>query len=140
MVYKTRKKADALNGNKSFLWWLGSSAGILAMLACYGTLAIVALLSVINVTVDVNEGLFVKIISVLLIFAFTGMIFSWRIHRKFGPLVVTGAASALLVWVFYGHYNAWLEGSGFFGLLVASVWDLRLKKRVCTTTTCNDAR
>lgn len=59
------------------------------------------------------------------------MVFSWRNHRHFGPLILTSAAVALLAWIFYGHYNAWLEGGGFAGLLIASIWDLRLKKRVC---------
>ncbi len=110
---------------------LGSFGGILAMLACYGTLATVALLSLVGITVDLDEGLLVKIISVFLVLAFVGTALSWRNHRNFGPLAITSVAVALLLSVFYGHYNAWLEGSGFAGLFIASVWDIRLKKQAC---------
>lgn len=65
MEYQTGKAVNDVCANKGFLQWIGSLSGILALLACYGTLAGVALLSVIGVTVDVDEGLLVKIISVL---------------------------------------------------------------------------
>jgi hypothetical protein len=41
-------------------------------------------------------------------------------------------AAALLLWVFYGSYSKSLELTGFALLVVASVWDFRAKKRVCT--------
>jgi hypothetical protein len=59
--------------------WLGSAASLFAMLACYGTLASVALLSVVGVTVEIDEGLMVKSISGLLILALAGMVYSFRI-------------------------------------------------------------
>lgn len=138
MEHQTGKAVNDTGANKgrSLLRGLGSLGGIIALLACYGTLATVALLSVIGITVDVDEGVLVKVISFFLIFALAGMLFSWRKHRNSGPLILTGVAAALLAWTFYGHYNPWLEGGGFVGLLIASVWDLRLKKNICTEGSC----
>ena len=116
------------------LSWLGSVTGLLAVVTCYGTLAAVGLLSVIGVGVDLDEGLFVKIITGLLVVALLGMTYSFRLHRFPGPLVLSVAAAGLLAWVFYGTYSQVLEVVGFGGLVVASVWDFRVKRRAGTAT------
>ena len=114
------------------LSWLGSLTSLLAVVTCYGTLAAVALLSVMGVSVGLNEGLFIKIITGLLVVALLGMAYSFRTHRHPAPLVLSVAAAAVLVWVFYGTYSQLLEIVGFGGLVVASVWDIRIKKRTCS--------
>lgn len=110
---------------------VGSVTGLLAVTACYGTLAAVALLSLIGVNVDISEAALVKLITALLILALLGMGYSYRLHRHPGPLVLSLAAAALLLWVFYGSYARPLELAGFATLVVASAWDWRVKKRVC---------
>lgn len=111
------------------LSWLGSVTSLLAVATCYGTLAVVALLSVVGVSVDLDEGLFVRIVTVLLVLALSGMVYSFRLHRHPGPLVLSVAAAALLIWVFYGSYSQVLEIAGFVGLVAASLWDFRAKRR-----------
>jgi len=112
---------------------LGSLTSLLAVVTCYGTLAAVALLSIIGVSVDLDEGLFIKIISGLLVVALLGMAYSFRTHRHPAPLVLSATAAAVLVWVFYGTYSQVLEMAGFGGLVAASVWDFRIRKRACST-------
>lgn len=112
--------------------WVGSATSLLAVLACYGTLAAVGLLSVIGISVELDEGLLVRLISGLLILALAGMLYSYSVHRHPGPLLLSVASAALLLWVFYGPYSKPLELTGFAFLVVASVWDFRAKKRVCT--------
>lgn len=116
------------------LAWLGSVTGLLAVAACYGTLAAVALLSLIGVSVDIDEGLLVKLVTALLILALLGMGYSYRLHRHPGPLLLSVAAAGLLFWVFYGSYSKPLELTGFAVLIVASVWDWRVKRRACSTS------
>jgi len=114
--------------------WLSSAASLFAVLACYGTLATVALLSVVGITVEIDEDLMVKLISGLLIIALAGMIYSFRSHQHPGPLLLSIASSTLLLWVFFGSYSKPLELIGFATLVFASVWDFRVKKRACA---CN---
>ena len=114
------------------LSWLGSATSLLAVATCYGTLAAVTLLSLIGVSVDIDEATLVKLITGLLVLALLGMIYSWRIHRHPGPLLLSLGAALLLLWVFYGSYSKPLELTGFALLVVASAWDFRAKKRVCT--------
>jgi arsenite methyltransferase len=121
-----------MNIPKQRLSWLGSITSLLAVATCYGTLAAVTLLSLIGVSVDIDEATLVKLITGLLVIALLGMVYSWRIHRHPGPLLLSLGAAALLLWVFYGSYSKPLELAGFALLVVASVWDFRAKKRTCT--------
>ena len=115
--------------------WLGSAASIFAVIACYGTLAAVALLAAIGVSVDLNEGNFVIFITVLLGLAIAGTGYSFRLHRHPGPLTVSILSVAMLSWIFYGSYSKSLELLGFAGLVVASIWDYRCKKKACAAST-----
>ena len=111
---------------------VGSLTSLLAVATCYGTLALVAGLSLLGVAVEVNEGWFVKVITGLLLLAVGGMLYSYRVHRVVGPLLLTVAAASILGWVFYGEYSKPLELAGFGGLVAASLWDFRAKKRACS--------
>ncbi len=114
------------------LSWLGSVTSLLAVATCYGTLAAVTLLSLIGVSVDIDEDTLVKLITGLLVLALLGMVYSWRIHRHPGPLLLSLGAATLLLWVFYGSYSKPLELTGFALLVIASLWDFRAKKRACS--------
>ena len=116
--------------------WVGSVTSLLAVTACYGTLATVALLSVIGISIEIDESLLVKLITGLLVLALGGMGYSYSIHRHPGPLLLSIASAALLLWVFYGSYSKPLELTGFIALIIASVWDFRAKKRACSRM-CN---
>lgn len=117
--------------------WVGSVTSLLAVLACYGTLATVALLSIVGISVKIDEGLLVKLISGLLIFALVGMVYSYRAHRNPIPLLLSIVSAVLLLWVFYGVYSKPLELTGFTILVSASVLDFYSKKRACTGK-CNN--
>lgn len=112
------------------LSWLGSVTSLLAVATCYGTLAAVTLLSLIGVSVELDEATLVKLITGLLILALSGMVYSWRMHRYPGPLIVSLGAAGILLWVFYGSYSKPLELMGFALLVIAAIWDFRAKKRV----------
>ncbi len=120
-----------MSKSKHKLPWLGSVTSLLAVATCYGTLAAVSLLSLIGVSVDIDEAILVRLITALLIVALSGMLYSWRSHRHPGPLMLSLSAAALLLWVFYGSYSRPLELTGFALLVIASIWDFRARKRVC---------
>lgn len=122
---------EGASSKSSRLSWLGSVTGLLAVAACYGTLAVVALLSLIGVSVDISEASLVKLITVLLSLSLLGLGYSYRLHRHFGPLSLGLAAAVMLFWVFYASYAKPLELCGFATLVIASVWDWIVKKRVC---------
>ncbi len=117
---------------------LGSIASIFAVVTCYGTLASVALLSLVGISVEIDEGLMIKIITLLLIIALSGMVYSWRSHRNIIPLLLGLLAAVILFWVFYGSYSKVLEILGFLLLFIASIVDFRSKKKTCSEQSeCN---
>ncbi len=121
--------SDANPAPSARLSWLGSATSLLAVATCYGTMAAVALLSVVGISVEINEGIFIQVITGLLGLAVLGTAFTFRGHRHPGPLILTVAAATLLLWVFYGSYYFALEIVGFVGLILASIWDFRAKRQ-----------
>ncbi|OIO68273.1 MAG: hypothetical protein COW19_02915 [Zetaproteobacteria bacterium CG12_big_fil_rev_8_21_14_0_65_55_1124] len=126
-----QKKSD-----RKDLSWLGSATSLLAVAACYGTLAAVSLLSLIGINLEVEEAAMVKLVSGMLVLALAGMAYSFSKHRNSGPLMLSIAAAALLMWVFFGTYSKSIEMLGFALLILASIWDFIAKKRSCSST-CN---
>ena len=122
--------------DKKDLSWIGSATSLLAVAACYGTLAAVSLLSLIGINLEIEESVMVKLVSGLLVLALAGMAYSFSKHRNPGPLMLSIAAAALLLWVFFGTYSKPLEMLGFVLLILASIWDFMDKKRACSST-CN---
>lgn len=118
-------------GKASRLASLASATSLLAVVSCYGTLGAVALLSVVGITVHLNEILMTRIITGVLTVVLLGLTYSYRLHRRGGPLLLSLAAAALLLWVFYGCYSRPLEALGFVGLVAASAWDFRAKHLAC---------
>ncbi len=124
--------------SKQNLSWLASATSLLAVATCYGSLAAVSLLSLIGISVDIDEAVLAKLITGLMILALSGMLYSWRSHRHPGPLILSLNAAALLLWVFYGSYSRPLELIGFALLVTASLWDFYIKRRVCITSSHHD--
>ena len=114
---------------------LASVTSLLAVASCYGTLGVVALLSVVGVTVHLNELLMTRVVTVILAAALLGLLTSYRLHRDLKPFLIGLASAALLLWVFYGRYSRPLEALGFVGLVSASIWDFRAKHRACSPET-----
>ena len=110
---------------------LASGTSLLAVAACYGTLGVVALLSLVGVTIQVNEVLMARILTTVLAVALLGMLYSYRMHHDLRPFLLGLFSAGLLLFVFYGEYSRGLEALGFVGLIAASVWDFRAKHRVC---------
>jgi len=124
-------KVVATKTDKKDYSWLGTAASVLAVVACYGTLAVVSLLSIIGISIRIDESTLAKLITGLLVLALGGMGYSYRVHRHPGPLMLSVASAAMLLRVFYGSYSKPLELTGFVLLIIASIWDFRTKRRVC---------
>lgn len=120
-----------IKSSKKDYSWLGSAAGLLAVIACYGTLAAVALLSIIGISIKIDDATMAKLITGLLALALGGMGYSYSAHRHPGPLMLSVASAAMLLWAFYGSYSKPMEFAGFAALIGASIWDFRTKKCIC---------
>jgi arsenite methyltransferase len=108
--------------------WLAGTGAILSIVACYGTLATVGVLSLLGITLAINPGLWAGAISLFAVLAVVGVAVSYGRHRVMSPLVIAGIGAALVIWAMFGFYNRIVEVTGFAGLITAVIWDWRLKK------------
>jgi arsenite methyltransferase len=104
------------------LW--GAVAVAAALTACYGALAVVALLSLLGVTVTLDPGLWATTIAGAAGFAVLAIAFNLTRHGQPWPFLVAGLGAAAIAYVMFGTYDPIVEGLGFAGLISAVGLDL----------------
>ncbi len=114
--------------------WLPGVATILAIAACYGTLLVITALPLLGITLVVHEGAWAGAISLFALLAVVGVALGYRRHHTLAPLVIAVISLAVILWVMFGSYNRIIELIGFTGLIIAAIWDWRLKRREATST------
>jgi peptidoglycan biosynthesis protein MviN/MurJ (putative lipid II flippase) len=111
---------------------LGRYSGIavvLSIVACYGTLLLVAVLSLAGVTMAIHEGAWAAVIVVLVWIAVLAMGVNIYRYRNFGPFILSDIGALLVSWVMLVDYSRAMENVGFAMLIVAAFWDRHLKRR-----------
>jgi hypothetical protein len=107
--------------------WLPRAATALAVLSCYGTTVLIGLLSLLGVTLAIDEGVWAGAIATFAALATVATAASYRRHRIPGPTVVAvlGLVLVLIFWVMLGTYSRIIELVGFVLLIAATLWDWR---------------
>lgn len=107
--------------------WFPGAATALAIISCYGTAAGVALLSLLGISVAVDDRAWAGAITLFAALATIAIARSSRRHRKLGPVILAGSGLALILWVMYGSYSRVVEFAGFVLLAAATAWDWRAR-------------
>lgn len=100
----------------------------LALIACYGTLAVVGLLSLARISVSINEGIWAAAIVLFALLALVGLFLSWRRHRRIWPVVLGIVGVGVIVFTMGVAYNRVVEFVGFAVLVGAVILDWRAKR------------
>lgn len=108
--------------------WLAPVGTVMAVLACYGTLAAVAMLSAMGITLALNEGIWAGAIVVFALLALAGLVLSWRHHRALPPLLLGIVGAGLIVFTMTVSYSQPIEIAGFVLLVLAAFLDWRAKR------------
>ncbi|MDX5432562.1 MAG: methyltransferase domain-containing protein [Halomonas sp.] len=115
------------------LWYrrglFGMLALILALLSCYGTLALVVLLPLLGVHLVLDEGLWAGAIATLALVTLASVAAGIRRHRTPWPTLVGAVGSLLILHALFVDYSMAQELSGFVLLAAAVAWDLRQRRR-----------
>ncbi|NQU62179.1 MAG: MerC domain-containing protein [Rhodospirillales bacterium] len=111
------------------LAWLAGAGTLLAVLACYGTLAVVGGLSLLGISLVIHEGAWAAAISLFAIIALAGIGLGYRRHRVVGPLASGAIGTALVLWAMVVSYDRIVEVVGFIALVTGAAWDWRVKRR-----------
>lgn len=104
------------------LW--GAAATAVALLACYGTMALVAALSLMGLSLAVDEGLWAVAIAAAAVIAVAATGLNLRRHGRPWPLLLAALGAALILYAMFGAYHPVVEGLGFAALVGAVVIDL----------------
>ncbi len=109
--------------------WFAVVSLVAALLACYGTLALVGILSVLGVSIAINAAAWAGVIVVLAGLTAFGIALDIRRHRQSAPFAVALLGFALIAWAMLVRYDRTLEIVGFALLATATAWDWRLRRR-----------
>jgi hypothetical protein len=115
-------------GNNRIGIWSGILAG-LSILACYGTLALVAILGLIGIPLNIHEGLWASVIVVLAWATVVGVAFECRQLRAKWSLLVAILGALLITAVMFIAYSRMVEIFGFALILIAVIWNRRYATR-----------
>lgn len=100
---------------------MGILATALALFACYGTLAFVSALSVVGITVEIENGIWASVIV-----AFFGIavgLIALRGNPAYGPIVLAVLGLGLILWAMFGSYSWTTELLAFGALIAATLWN-----------------
>ena len=106
------------------LW--GAVAVIGALLACYGTMALLALLSLLGMTVTLDPDMWAATIAGAAGLAVVATAFNLRRHGHPWPLLAAGLGAATIGYAMFGAYAPIVEGLGFAALIGTVAFDLYL--------------
>ena len=108
--------------------WLPGAAAVCAVVACYGTMGTVALLSLLGISIGIHEGVWAGAIVVFAVLASTALVLGYRRHGNAGPAILGFIGLVLIGWTMLASYDRAVEIAGFAALVTAAVWDWRARR------------
>ena len=117
--------------------WLAGAGALLSITACYGTLGLIALLSMMGVTLALNVDIWAGVIVAFAMLAVIGVTLGYRRHCNANPVRLAVIGAALVIWAMYGAEaivdllgvpSTIVELAGFAALVASAYWDWRLRR------------
>ncbi len=108
--------------------WLAGAATAFSLVACYGTLAVIALLGTLGIVIALDEALWAGAIVAFAVLAVGGLGLGLMRHRQPWPVLTGGLGAAVLGYTMYARYDRLTEIAGFVLLCLAAFWDWRLRR------------
>lgn len=119
---------DKKNGD-----WLAPLATALSLVACYGTLAAIALLGALGVTIALNEAVWAAAIVLFAGLTFATLLIRRRRHGRLVPAVLAGIGLLVIGFTMLVSYDRIIEIVGFVFLCAGTVIDWRIGRRQVET-------
>lgn len=107
----------------------GIAAATLAVLACYGTLALAALLPLLGLRLAVNSAAWSGAILVFTLLAVLAIVPGFRQHRSPVPGAGATTGAGLIAFALLVEYHVLVELAGFVMLTAAAFRDTFLRRR-----------
>ncbi len=107
---------------------LASIGTLLSLITCYGTLALVSILSALGLTIAINNAIWAGAIVVFAIIAVIGLAFGLSRHHRLSPFIMGILGTDLIIYTMLAEYSRVIELSGFALLALAAFLDWRIKR------------
>lgn len=117
----------------------GVIAMVLAVLACYGVLALTVLLPLLGIRLMLNESVWSGAIVLFTVLTALAMLPGIRVHGARMPAALAAAGAALILHALLVDYDMLIEFAGFVLLAIAVFRDVYLHRRVRNTRTAENA-
>jgi len=109
--------------------WFPGAATALAVFSCYGTTALIALLSLLGVSLALDDAVWAAVVGACAVLAVVAIALSCRRRRIIWPTVIAVFGLALILWAMYGSYSRITELAGFVLLIAATLGDWRARAK-----------
>lgn len=109
--------------------WMAPAAAALSLIACYGTLAAIALLGALGVAITLNEAVWA---GAIVVFAWLAAVALWagrRLHGFLRPFALAAVGAALITFTMTIAYERIIELTGFALLCLGTFLDWRARGR-----------
>ncbi|MDI5892705.1 MerC family mercury resistance protein [Halomonas rhizosphaerae] len=108
---------------------LGVVALGLAVLSCYGTLALAALLPLLGIGLALDEGTWALTIAAFVLLTLGTLAAGHRRHRALAPTLLAVTGSAAILHALFIDYHPLVELAGFLLLAIAALRDRQARRR-----------
>jgi len=105
--------------------WLAATTAVLAFIACNGSIIILAILSLLGVTVAINTDVQAAVISLFAVLTLIFVSLGYRNHRISGPLILSAVGALIIVGSMYILFNKIAESLGLLALIISAIWNWR---------------
>ena len=113
---------------RSKLDLLAGAAAAMSLIACYGTLALLAILAALGITIALNEAVWAALIIAFAALASAALALGYARHRLPWPLLAGALGTAAIAYAMFVDYSRALELIGFAVLCVGVYWDWRARR------------
>lgn len=115
--------------DKRFGDWLAPLAAASSLVACYGTLAAIALLGALGITIALNETVWAGAIVLFAGLTFAALVIRRRRHGRLIPAALAGIGFLLIAFSMLVSCDRIVELAGFAFLCGGTVADWRIGRR-----------
>ena len=108
--------------------WLSRGSALCSIVACYGTLAAIAVLGLLGFSLTLNESIWAGAIILFALISVLGLLFSFRRHHNCSPLLFGALGTGFIAYAMTIDYHLIIEIFGFVLLSVAVLWDWKIQR------------
>ncbi len=107
---------------------LAAVFAVFAFIACNGMFVLIAVFSVIGISISINPHIQAATISLFSVVTLAMVISAFNKNRAIGPLILAIAATVTMIATMYIHFNKIIESLALLALFASALWSWRISR------------